>query len=342
MLRRAFTAAVAAIAAGGPLGEPISRALAALGHADTPSRVGLTDVVQVEQTEAMFTTWDLRFGGGLAREMAGTQLRWATRLLDAAMSDTVRTRLHSAVGSLAERAAWSSFDAGRHHPARTLFKLALYAATEADDADLRAHILSDIATQQLYLGQPGECVKIIRMAQGDDRISPAVRFVLHGVTARAYGVAGDDQACTQHIGLAEQAYAQVKPATTPPWMTSFLCDAHVYSVTGQAAYSLARAHARFSDDAHTRLTRAIAEFDVGRARAVALCSTRLATLHLRAGHLAEGGQAVRTALAAVPGLRSARIGRDLTSMRKATDRHPEDDTMRQLSDQITDVLTPAT
>lgn len=338
MRRRAFTAAIAAIAAGGPLGEPIQRAVAALGGADTPARVGLADVVQVEKAEQMFTSWDLRFGGGLAREMAGAQLRWATGLLEAQMSDLVKNRLHTAVGSLAERAAWSSFDAGRHDSARTLFKLALYAATEADDADLRAHVLSDIATQQLYLGHPGDCLTVIRMAEGDDRISAGVKFVLHGVKARAYGALGDAGNCTIQIGKAESAYAGVRPEKTPGWMTGFLCDAHVHSVTGQAAYNLAWARGQFSDDAHTRLSTAITGLGDGRARAVALCATRLATLHLHAGNLPEGRRAARTALAVTPGLRSARIDRDLGTVHTAADLHPDDADLREISSQITDAL----
>src|SRR5437899_11844023 len=121
------------------------------------------------------------------------------------MSDPIRDRLNTAVGSLAERSAWSTFDAGEHDGARSLFKLALYTATEADDPDLRAHILSDIATQQMYLGHPNDCLKIIRMADGDDRISPAVRFVLHGVKARAFGALAEADATTRQIGLAEDA-----------------------------------------------------------------------------------------------------------------------------------------
>jgi transcriptional regulator with XRE-family HTH domain len=321
MKRRAFTAAVAAIAAGGPLGEPISRAVAALDHAEVPSRVGAADVVQVEQAADMFTAWDLRFGGGLAREIAKIQLRWATGLLNAKMGESVRDRLNCAVGALAERAAWSTFDSGQHDAARTLFKLALYEASEADDPDLRAHILSDIATQQMYLGHPDECLKLIRMAEGDDRISSAVRFVLHGVKARAFGTLADESSCLRQIGMAEQAYASVTGDNTPEWMTKFLNDAHVYSVTGQAAFALAQSTGTFRDDAHQRLTRAINGFDSGRARAVVLCATRLAILHLDAGHTGEGAAAARDALRAMPGLRSARIAEDLSTMRTATRRH---------------------
>jgi hypothetical protein len=65
---------------------------------------------------------------------------------------------------------------------------------------------------------------------------------------------------------------------------------------------------------------------------VALCATRLATLHLTAGHTAEGATAVHAALRAVPGLRSVRIAEDLATMQAATQRHPS---MTALSDEIT-------
>lgn len=273
--------------------------------------------------------------------MAKAQLRWATGLLGAQMDDHVRTRLNSAVGSLAERAAWSTFDSGEQDGARRLFKLAMFAATEADDADLRAHILSDVATQQMYLGHPDECLKIIRQAEGDDRISPAVRFVLHGVKARAYGAMADAAGMQRQIGLAEDAYAFRTDANTPAWMNKFLDDAHVYSVTGQAAFSLAQTTGIFSDDAHERLSRAILGFQGGRARAVALCATRLATLHVSDGNAQEGASAARTALDVVPGLRSARIGEDLAIMRTAVNVHHGDAIMRDLSADISVAISAA-
>jgi hypothetical protein len=70
------------------------------------------------------------------------------------------------------------------------------AATEADDPDLRAQILSDVATQHLYLGDPNACLTVIRLADGDERISAGVRFVLHGVKARAYGASATREPAT--------------------------------------------------------------------------------------------------------------------------------------------------
>ncbi len=95
-------------------------------------------------------------------------------------------------------------------------------------------------------------------------------------------------------------------------MTGFLNEAHVNSVTGQAAYSLARSTGQFCDDAHQRLSRAVTGFEDGRARAVAL--------------------------RAVPGLHSARITRDLLSVREAASRYSETDTSG-LRDEITAAIT---
>src|SRR5262245_33934070 len=80
MRRRAFHAAIAAIAVGGSLGEPAERLANAGGKAAVPARVGMADVVQVEEAADMFTAWHLRFGGGLAGGLARDHLRWAVSL----------------------------------------------------------------------------------------------------------------------------------------------------------------------------------------------------------------------------------------------------------------------
>jgi hypothetical protein len=62
------------------------------------------------------------------------------------------------VGGLAARCAWTAFDTGSHEAARSLFRLALYAAGRAGDPDLRAHILADVAAQHRYLGYHEDCL----------------------------------------------------------------------------------------------------------------------------------------------------------------------------------------
>ena len=191
-----------------------------------------------------------------------------------------------------------------------------YAATQAGDVDLRAHILSDVATQQLYLGGARDCLEIIRLADGDERVHPAVRFVLHGVRARAFGALGDADGCSRQIGLAEDAYARTKPDEAPEWMNGFLNEAHVDSVTGQAAFSLAEqtGQEEHRAESSTRLARAVRGFDPNtRARAVALCATRLAILDQRRDETAAARTWMGQAVAASQDLRSVRISRDLDS-----------------------------
>ena len=61
------------------------------------------------------------------------------------MTDGVHTGLHAAIGTLATFAAWAAFDTGHHQAACHLHTLALDAAVIAEDPDLRAHILADVA-----------------------------------------------------------------------------------------------------------------------------------------------------------------------------------------------------
>jgi hypothetical protein len=93
----------------------------------------------------------------------------------------------------------------------------------------------------------------------------------------------------------------------------------------------------FRADTYDRLFANLVETDD---RAVALCSTRLATLHLTAGNLAEGERAARLALAVTPGLRSARINQDLAMVRSAAARHAG--TTAELTDSIGDDLDATT
>ena len=60
----------------------------------------------------------------------------------------------------------------------------------ADDPDLRAHILADVAAVHNHLDHPGDALQIIRLAGGDERVSPAIRSILHGVHANTHAAQG--------------------------------------------------------------------------------------------------------------------------------------------------------
>jgi hypothetical protein len=62
--------------------------------------------------------------------------------------------LHTALTSLACATAWAAFDAHRHDTARHLWSLALESAITADQPDLRAHLLADIAASDNHHAHP--------------------------------------------------------------------------------------------------------------------------------------------------------------------------------------------
>lgn len=315
--RQAFTSAVATVAVGGPSGEPPERLLAAgVSTTPAPARVGAPEVAHVEQAAAMVRDLDRQYGGGSAWQVAGGPLRWAVRLRAATMSDQVRERLETAVGSLAATAGWAAVDAGRQEAARALFTLALDGAVRARDADLRARVLAEVGAQFNHLGYPDDCLTIVRLADGDERVGPAVRHLLHGVKARAYAGKMDAHGSQRHLERAEEIAATVTPSTVPEWWGEFL-PAQATAVTGQAAAEVAHLSGTDGDqaDAHKCLLQAVDGLHAaGRSRTAALCLISLARLFLRNGDREQAACWARQAADAVDGLRSERVERALEQL----------------------------
>jgi hypothetical protein len=200
--------------------------------------------------------------------------------------------LHATIGVIAHRAGWAAYDIQALEAARSLFRFALHTATVGADHDLRGHVLADIAAQHNQLGYRRDALDIIRLAEGDERIAPAVRVVLHGVKARTYGCLGDSDACTRQIDAAEDAFTQAR-LDQLGWVGNLAHPARLHAITGHAMADLAE---HTGDQAHReqaiqRLTKAVDEFDTTvHTRAHALCLTRLATLLVLNGDLADGEQ----------------------------------------------------
>lgn len=261
------------------------------------------------------------------------------------VSDQLAARIQAASSALALRAAWSAFDRAGHEPARALFRLALYTAARSGDRDLRAHVLADIAAQYLYTGYGEDGLEMIRMAEGDERVSAGVRMVVHGVKARVYAATGAGDDCRRQIEAAEQCFEQADP-NTAGWVGSLRHPGHLHVAAGHALAVLA-GHTHAGGDvaeARHRLTAAIDAFDTTHARAVALCTTRLAMLHLDGGDLEEGASWARLAVLSAATVTSIRLARDLDTIRKTALTYPDDETMRALVASIdaTDTDEPPT
>jgi transcriptional regulator with XRE-family HTH domain len=336
MRRLAFNAAIGAIAIGGQLGEPVSRLLDSTSRPDTPRALTAADVSQLERVSEFLTVLDLQFGGGMSSQLAKTVLRWAVGMLDAvSVADQTGRRLYGAISAVTGRTAWASFDNGAHEGARTLYRLALYTAVRSGDVNLRAHLLADAAAQHNYLGYHEDALAVIRLAEGDERVEAPVRMVLHGVRARAYAGAGAADSCRRHIGLAEDAFGNADSGGAG-WLGSLCQPANLYAITGHAMAVVAQQTGSEADvtQAQQRLTRAVETFDPQtHARAAALCSTRLATIHIDAGDLKPGERWARQALTGLAGVRSARLIRALSKVRRSA-AAADDPAMREL---VTDI-----
>jgi transcriptional regulator with XRE-family HTH domain len=343
MRRRGYNAAVAALTIGGHLGEPFLRLLDSTGRPLCPASPGPVAVEQLEQFIQTATTQDLRYGGAMISQQAKAMLRWAVPMLDAGdMDASVDRRLHAAIGMLAHRTAWAAFDCAAHDSARSLFRLALYAAVRASDADLRAHVLADVAAQQDDVGYPEDALEIVRFAEGDERVAPAVQMVIQGVKARAFAAIGDAAACRRCVADAERHHDRAGCSSNDAhWVRKLSRPQHLHALIGHALADLVTKTEGQEDvkQAIERLTEAVDVFDpVDHARAHSLCAARLARLLLDTGDLERGDYFAHLALRAVAQLGSTRLTRELAFIRARAASLGEEPAMCRLVDAIDDML----
>jgi hypothetical protein len=343
--RKVLRAKIAAIATSGELGEKADRMLDRTGPPLVPDVVAEIDVAQLEQVAATATALDMRYGGGAADELARTQLRWAVKLLGSEAREQVGPRLQATVSALAQRAGWAAFDADRHDVARTLFTIGLYAAVDADDPDLRAHIIADFAAQANFLGYPRDCLYIARQAEVDERVGPEVRMVVAAVKARAYALQGDERSCQRQLGLAEQACAEAQTEPVDGWRGTVVTTTHLHAGSGHALATLARrtSSPTIRKEAQTRLATAIDQLDpIGQARATALCLAQLTALHLEAGELDNGVDHGRRLLDSAGNIRSSRLGEHVAAVRKAASAHEHEVAVKELAAELDARLSAGT
>jgi AcrR family transcriptional regulator len=92
----------------------------------------MSAVEGIERTVRYFVTSDASAGGGLAREAAVGQLKYAVDLAQySSYSEAVGTRLLTVIANLASRVGWMSHDAGMAGPAQRYAWYGLRAAHEA-------------------------------------------------------------------------------------------------------------------------------------------------------------------------------------------------------------------
>lgn len=281
-----------------------------------PARVGKIEIAQIFDTARMFDTWDNTYGGVLVREAVAAQLRYAVALLDARCSQSNRIELFSAVGFLANTSAWMAFDSHAHNDARRMQRLALRCAEEAGDVHLRAEVLSCMARQEIWCGDPDAALTLTELGLvRADRLTPTERASLRVIRARALAQLHRVEEAVRAVGEADESFSSRSPGDDAFFMT-YYDDAQLGGDTGHALYDMAL-HGRFVGEARARLQTAVSGYGDMYVRSRALAHLKLASLVMATG---DPGEAIVIGHAAVDEaarVRSRRMGvylRELDSL----------------------------
>lgn len=238
--------------------------------------VDQADVELVRQAADLVTSVGLRHGGIQSADLAAAQWNWARGLLDQGMADTVRTGLSAQAARVADRLAWSLGDSGRADRAERLYGTALKLADS--DPTTRGVVAVDLANHYASVGTPGKSLDLLDSLTG---LPAVLSFSANASKARVYALMGDWEQTIRHIGLADEAHADVEPETLPDTHRPYLSGraAHPHRDAGKALHALALSgHSKAVPLAVDRLEQAVSLFGPDRARAVAKCQERLSAL----------------------------------------------------------------
>nr|WP_232328210.1 XRE family transcriptional regulator [Kibdelosporangium sp. MJ126-NF4]CEL18591.1 Putative arylsulfatase regulatory protein [Kibdelosporangium sp. MJ126-NF4]CTQ98076.1 Putative arylsulfatase regulatory protein [Kibdelosporangium sp. MJ126-NF4] len=280
-----------------------------------PAVIGMTEALEVHNAASAFEGWDALYGGGLVREAVTAQLQYCAQLLGARYSDRVRTELFSGVGYLAHVTGFMAFDAYAHEDAQRMFRFALSCAEEVADWHLRAKVLSSLARQAIWCGDPDAGLTFTELAMvRSDRLTSTERAMLHTGRARALAKLGDIEATVRAVGAADEEFGRTRPSSDSPWMKYYDAAQHAGD-TGHALWDIG-VNGHFVTEAQHRLSTAVVGHDDEFARARAISQTKLASLVMATGDPVEAAAAGHQALDWAGTIRSRRAADDLRDLRR--------------------------
>ena len=281
--------------------------------------VGRTQIEEVRTATRMFSSWDMLYGGGMAKEAAAAQLRYYAKLLHVRCPDKLHGELYSAVGDLGNLAAFMAFDVYAHEDVQRLHRFALGCAEQAGDWGLRAAVLADMARHALWRGDAESSLTYIEFAQvRSDRLTAAQRAVLASLRATALARLGRAEDAARAVGEADEEFSRAN-AANEVYVRYYDAAEHV-GATGHALSALA-VNGRFVSEAAARLSAAISSHENGAVRSRALCQVRLASLTMVTGDPIEAATTGAKALDSAGTIRSRRMADELRTLDRAAQTH---------------------
>jgi hypothetical protein len=226
------------------------------------------------------------------------------------------------VGYLAHVTGFMAFDAYAHDDARRMFRFALQCAEESGDWHLRAKVLSSMARQAIWCGDPDTGLTFTELAMvRADRLTATERAMLHTGRARALAKLGRIQETASAVGAADEEFSHTRPANDPDHMRYYDAAQHAGD-TGHALWDVA-VLGHFTTEAHHRLSTAVTGHDQRFARARTMSQIKLASLVMATGDPCEAATVGGRALEAVSTIRSRRAADDMRDLRRFAEPHEQ-------------------
>src|SRR5262249_40902003 len=149
------------------------------------------------------------------------QLHYAQRLARNA-SESVRGDLLDLSAELSRLAGWAYFDTRQYSTARSYFVQALKLASENQDRQFVANVLSSMSLQATYEDEPREAVRLACAAQDAARgtkNASLVMSMLHMREAFAHATLGDEKSCNRAIGKSYDYFdSSITEGQPPDWL----------------------------------------------------------------------------------------------------------------------------
>ena len=273
------------------------------------SRIGASDVEQLEAQTRSLRSVDYRFGGGACRDAVVVRIYWAQQLLAAEASDAVRARLLSAVADLHNLAGWTSFDSGQIGAAYHHFDRALEFARY--DEDLTTNIVYRRGRVHLHHGAPGDALAYFQRGA----FAPLAASIMYSNEAWAYARQARSAEALRALGKAKDSFECADLTHVPDW-ARFHDETDLTAMAGTV-------HAELGDTrtAVPALLTAIEGFAPAMARSWTFCLISLASCHFLDGDLDQGRAVGMRAVSAAEELRSERVWDRMRPMLQAATRH---------------------
>ena len=320
---------VLGVGAGAVAGHPLARLALALDPTPIPATVSAGEIAQIRTAARLFSTWDHTYGGGLVREAVAAQLRYSAALLETRCAPGLRPDLFSAVGQLGHVTGFMAFDAAAHADAQRMFRFALACAEEATDWHLRAKVLSSMARQAIWVGDPDTGLTLTELALvRADRLTATERAMLLAARARALAKLHRVQDTLTTVGLVDEAFSATDPTVDPAWMGYYDHAQHAGD-TGHALFDLA-VEGRFVTEANDRLSVAVDGHTDAYARSRGISGLKLASLTMVTGDPHQAVAIADRAAVDLGPVRSRRAAQDMDEVHQFAANHDHLDDVADL------------